>query len=593
MFRSWCSRPVVRQVGRCYQRRCLVSPTSPRTQAEVVQSHAEDASDSAVGPQAFGETLKGSTRNTREGANSSQDSPASREEIDRVIRATLATATPTPYEQPEPGDKGSLPRKASQSPHKTFKNRNAQHGPSDQWPRESASQSVKTPQSLEEVSAGELRQTTNLDAWKTAKGKRLAPLENKSKTRFSKARIPNLTKYFAAGGPLSLTGVAAPEVKRSVHTALLDPIYLRDMCTCELCVDPSSGQKKFWTVDIPESIEIEKRVDLPDGEGYAFSWKHDIPGYPPDHVTQVSDQDLYYHIFNKFERRTRTLESWNRAKLEKQLVVMDYDAYTNDLESYKMVLRAVRDNGLAFVSNVPESEQSVVDIAEKIGPLRNSFYGMTWDVKSVPKAMNVAYTSGHLGFHMDLLYMADPPKLQFLHCLRSSAEGGASLFSDAYQAIEEICASRTYTLKDLRDHQTVFHYNKNGKKYMQNRSLINTVVSDRAIQQAGRVTPFLDHVNWSPPFQGPHGYRALFAHPDSDQLMKWHNIANEFRDRTERPDNVFERKMSPGECVIFDNRRILHARTAFSPGDVGKERWLKGCYVDGDPWESELNVHNI
>lgn len=43
-------------------------------------------------------------------------------------------------------------------------------------------------------------------------------------------------------------------------------------------------------------------------------------------------------------------------------------------------------------------------------------------------------------------------------------------------------------------------------------------------------------------------------------------------------------RLNEGECVIFDNRRVLHARRAFDEqGDKGEiVRWLKGAYVDGD-----------
>lgn len=50
--------------------------------------------------------------------------------------------------------------------------------------------------------------------------------------------------------------------------------------------------------------------------------------------------------------------------------------------------------------------------------------------------------------------------------------------------------------------------------------------------------------------------------------------------------------MKPGECVIFDNRRVLHARKAFEVGDQGKERWLRGAYIDKDPFLSKLKVLN-
>lgn len=63
----------------------------------------------------------------------------------------------------------------------------------------------------------------------------------------------------------------------------------------------------------------------------------------------------------------------------------------------------LQDYGLVLIDGVPELETSVERIGERIGPLRDTFYGRTWDVKDKPNAENVAYTSKHLGLHMDLL----------------------------------------------------------------------------------------------------------------------------------------------------------------------------------------------
>ncbi len=51
---------------------------------------------------------------------------------------------------------------------------------------------------------------------------------------------------------------------------------------------------------------------------------------------------------------------------------------------------------------------------------------------------------------------------------------------------------------------------------------------------------------------------------------------------------MYEYRLNEGECVIFDNRRVLHARKAF---DATKgERWLKGAYIDDDVFSSKLRV---
>ncbi len=60
----------------------------------------------------------------------------------------------------------------------------------------------------------------------------------------------------------------------------------------------------------------------------------------------------------------------------------------------------------------------------------------------------------------------------------------------------------------------------------------------------------------------------------------------------------YEFTMEEGDLVLFDNRRILHARREFSdkPGtsaDVGEgeaTRWLKGCYLDGDVIRNKQRV---
>lgn len=47
-------------------------------------------------------------------------------------------------------------------------------------------------------------------------------------------------------------------------------------------------------------------------------------------------------------------------------------------------------------------------------------------------------------------------------------------------------------------------------------------------------------------------------------------------------------KLSPGDLMVFNNRRVLHGRKAFDPNS-GKRR-LQGCYVDNDELYSRLRM---
>jgi len=53
----------------------------------------------------------------------------------------------------------------------------------------------------------------------------------------------------------------------------------------------------------------------------------------------------------------------------------------------------------------------------------------------------------------------------------------------------------------------------------------------------------------------------------------------------------FEQLLQEGECVVFANRRVLHARREFDT-ETG-ERWLKGTYVEWDDFQVERRPRSL
>ena len=62
----------------------------------------------------------------------------------------------------------------------------------------------------------------------------------------------------------------------------------------------------------------------------------------------------------------------------------------------------------------------------------------------------------------------------------------------------------------------------------------------------------------------------------------------EFSNLVESEDNLYEYRLQEGECVIFNNRRVLHGRRQFDTA-TGM-RWLKGAYIDTDVFMSKYRV---
>lgn len=361
-----------------------------------------------------------------------------------------------------------------------------------------------------------------------------------------------------------------------------DPVWLRDSCKCLMCIDPSNKQKLFQTSDIPSDIDISKGEVLPD-ESYKVTWSNDIQGYEENHVS------IYPKKFFEVDGRRKVLEHtactpyhyWDKAIISEKVKFIDFDQYMSQESALWDVLEQLRKFGLVFIRGVPASETAVERIGSRIGPLRHTFYGQTWDVKSVPQAKNIAYTHQYLGLHMDLLYMDNPPYLQLLHCIQNSCEGGSSLFSDSFAAAQKLRQDDPDAFQSLVRYPVPYHYENAGEHYHADRPVI-------ALQKMKGKEKTIKHINWSPPFQGQYLLANAFEPKSVEPFRSHHGAMKKFAAHIEAPENVYEYRMEEGDCVIFNNRRVLHARRAF---DISSgNRWLKGAYLDCDVYKSRWRV---
>ncbi|KAL5121359.1 hypothetical protein ACEQ8H_000827 [Pleosporales sp. CAS-2024a] len=392
-------------------------------------------------------------------------------------------------------------------------------------------------------------------------------------------------------------GVAQPGGPPAQHIAvtidgdpkLIDTVFLRDSCTCPQCLDPHSKQKLFQTSDIPQELEARCTtvVDEHKGLSIELEWTPDVPGYGPEHRTTHSIDWLRRALNTELDIRGGLRHDervfWNRAKITRDNKWVDYNDYIKDDEALFSALTHLHHYGLLFLRNVPDAETAVVDLASRIGTLKDTFYGRTWDVRSKPKAENIAYTPQFLGLHMDLLYTSNPPHLQLLHSLRARCPGGESFFSDSFHAAHQLQRQCRSHFRTLCTFPVTYHYHHPTHHYHYTRPVIDLQpypkYSDPTLLPIHRV-------NWSPPFQAP--FEARIGSNKASSLRAFIAAAHAYEKLVSSDDNLFEYRLNEGECVIFDNRRVLHARRAFDA--TQGERWLKGAYVDDDVFFSRLRV---
>lgn len=147
---------------------------------------------------------------------------------------------------------------------------------------------------------------------------------------------------------------------------------------------------------------------------------------------------------------------------------------------------------------------------------------------------------------------------------------------DAFAAAETLRATHPADFARLATTPVPFHYITDGRHLHYARP---TIILDSA-GSGDAVEPRVTAVSYSPPFQAP---------LPRDTPPEFYDALGRFARLVEAPAAVYSHQLREGEAVVFDNRRMLHARTAFQGKKLGEReasgepnRWLKGCYFEGD-----------
>ena len=72
-----------------------------------------------------------------------------------------------------------------------------------------------------------------------------------------------------------------------------------------------------------------------------------------------------------------------------------------------------------------------------------------------------------------------------------------------------------------------------------------------------------------------------------DQMQLWYDAYRHLASIIDDESMEVRFRLEPGDAFIVDNRRVLHARKAYSGTGT---RWLQGCYADMDSLTSTHRV---
>ena len=227
--------------------------------------------------------------------------------------------------------------------------------------------------------------------------------------------------------------------------------------------------------------------------------------------------------------------------------------------------------GVSIVQNAPTKKNSAFKVLNRISHIRETFFKTPFEVINIPKPNNAAYTSEALFSHTDLPYFEYAPGYQFLHCLANEARGGNSSIVDGFAVAKFL----------QKNDRTVFNL------------LLNTDIkfkdNDYTQDKVRIIYSPIISLNRNKDFKDIRFNISTIGAFDIDpkKMKKFYLAYRKFSTLSHSDKFTVKFKLKKGDIFCFNNRRVLHGRTAFYPNSG--HRHLQGYYMDKDEILGRLN----
>ena len=342
-------------------------------------------------------------------------------------------------------------------------------------------------------------------------------------------------------------------------------VWLRDNCPCAECIAPGTGQKLQDITDIPNELAITRTEQA--GESVAVTFA------PDQHRSVFSRSWLAEHALDgdgDGDGRTEDdKQLWLPADLAK-VPEMSWPRYL--ATGRARALEAVMRLGFVLLRGVPVEPGTVLEVAASFGFVRETNYGRLFDVRVEPAPGNLAFTSRAIRPHTDNPYRDPVPTVQLLHCLRAAGQGGDTGLVDGFAAAAAFRAKDAESFGILAHTPVPFGYVDKETELRASLPLIQ-------LSPRGRVRGIRLNNRSMRPLRRPYvEVTAFYA-----AYRRWAELLA-------RPERQLNLRLAPRDCLVFDNTRVLHARTAFAMSAGSPGRHLQGCYADLDGLASTLAV---
>lgn len=231
-------------------------------------------------------------------------------------------------------------------------------------------------------------------------------------------------------------------------------------------------------------------------------------------------------------------------------------------------LARVHEHGAAVVRHDPDPQRPPEDRTEPLiatfeaAGLRviSTHFGRIEDLRTDNTTNlntdQLGYTDAPIGLHTDQPFLEHPPRYQLLQCIQRADEGGVNLLADARAAFRHLESIDAHAADVLATTPVTI----SRKQQNFTRELVTPLVARRDDDNFLVRSSYFTYAPHALPFA-----RTLDFYRAHDRFIRL------LRD----PEHQYRVLLAPGDWLLYDNHRTLHARTGFTGA-----RWLRGVYFD-------------
>ena len=341
-------------------------------------------------------------------------------------------------------------------------------------------------------------------------------------------------------------------------------LWLRD--NCPTAIHPDSKMRKFNLLSVSKDIHP---TNIKEEENkLTVYWSEE------DHVSHYELKWLRDHCYteiNNQKYKSPYILWHNNLKNKFDLITLNHGKIISNRKELVRWLELLHSYGLVIIKNAPIEKKSAFKILKCISYHRETFFGTPFDVINIPKPNNQAYTSDALTNHTDLPYFEYSPGYQFLHCLENEATGGNSTAVDGFALADFLKKNEKEVFNILTTTPVKFKNNDFTQKAIR-------------ILHAPLITLTKDG-DYNDVRINMGAMATIDLHPN--KMKKFYEAYRFFTSLLHDSKFMIEFRLDEGDIFCFNNRRVLHGRSAFDSSSGN--RHLQGYYIERDEIISRLN----